>query len=405
MKVLQINSVCGFGSTGRIIMELYSALEEQGHDCLVAYGRKSAPGKVNTIRIGSNLSVSIHALLSRVTDKQGFYSTRSTKRLIEQIKKYDPDIIHLHNLHGYYTNLRELFTYLNDSNKPIFWTLHDCWAFTGHCTYFDFIGCDKWKTGCYDCQQKRAYPASFLLDNSKWNYKQKKSLFTAIKNMTFITPSKWLADLTKQSFLKEYPVTVINNGIDLNIFRPTLGDFREKNHIEDKCILLGVASIWEPRKGLNYFTELFELLDDTYQIVIVGVTEKQKSQLPPGIIGISRTSNANELAEIYTAADIFVNPTLEETFGLVNVEALACGTQVVTFNSGGSPECIDESCGLVVQKGNLNELVTAIRYLAEKRFDADACIKRALQFNIDLINQKYIDTYIEQFKLNQEAKK
>ncbi|WP_416201290.1 MAG: GDP-mannose-dependent alpha-(1-6)-phosphatidylinositol monomannoside mannosyltransferase [Thermocaproicibacter melissae] len=382
MKVLQINSCCGVGSTGRIAADIYKALEEQGHQCKIAYGRGNAPEDIDTIRIGSSLDNYLHVIKTRIFDQHGFGSENATRALIKQIENYDPNIIHLHNVHGYYVNIDILFNYLKEAGKPVVWTLHDCWAFTGHCAYFDYIGCDRWKTGCYKCPQKKKYPSSILMDNSKRNFEKKRELFTGVKNMVIVTPSKWLAGLVKKSFLSEYPVKVINNGVDLEVFKPTKNDFRKKYGLENKFIILGVANIWDKRKGYDYFIKLSEMLKQDEIIVMVGVTEKQRKNLPKNIIGITRTNNVNELAEIYSAADVFINPTLEEVLGLVNLEALACGTPVVTFNTGGSPECIDESCGVVVEKGNLKELVNALEIMKNRGKSSYLwhCVKRTQQF-------------------------
>lgn len=398
MKVLQINSVCGVGSTGRIATDLYKVLEEQGHECLIAYGRGSAPGCINSIKIGTDMDNYLHVAKTRLTDKHGFGSTRATKEFIEKVEEYNPDVIHLHNIHGYYINIEVLFNYLSKSNKLVAWTLHDCWAFTGHCAHFDYIGCDKWKISCSNCSQKKGYPSSLVMDNSKWNYGKKKELFTLIKNMTIITPSQWLANLVKQSFLGKYPVKVINNGIDLDTFKPSESNFRGNHDLQNKFIILGVASQWGKKKGLNTFIELSRKLNEGYQIVLVGVTDKEKERLPKNIIGIKRTNNVKQLAEIYTEADVFVNPTLEDNFPTTNLEALACGTTVITFNTGGSVESVDDGCGIVVEKGNIDELTSVIKSLKGNNFDRNDCMKRSkLYGEIDRYND-YIGVYKEFLK-------
>lgn len=391
MRILQINSVCGVGSTGRIATDLYNVLENQGHECKIAYGRGNAPEGINSIKIGFAFDNYYHVFKTRVFDKHGFGSVNATKKFIEEVKKYDPDIIHLHNIHGYYINIEILFNYLKEANKPVVWTLHDCWPFTGHCSYFDYVGCEKWKYGCSNCDQKEQYPSSKLIDNSEWNYENKKRLFTSVKNMTIITPSKWLSNLVKKSFLGKYPVEVINNGIDLDVFKPTESDFRKKYNLSDKFIILGVASVWGERKGLKYFIELSEKLSDEYKIVIVGVDEKQKKSIPKDIISICRTNNAKELAEIYTSADVFVNPTLEDNFPTTNLEALACGTPVITFNTGGSIECINKNTGKIVEKDDINGLVKAIKNLKVDRLE---CINKAkLFFNKNKKFEEYVSLY------------
>ena len=392
MKILQINSVCGVGSTGRIATDLYKVLEEQGHECKIAYGRGTAPKGIDSIKIGSNLDNYMHVLKTRVFDKHGFGSVSSTMKFIEDVKEYDPDIIHLHNIHGYYINIEILFNYLKEANKPVIWTLHDCWAFTGHCAYFDYVGCDKWKNGCNKCPQKEGYPTSKVFDNSKLNYEKKKELFTSVKNMTIVTPSKWLANLVKESFLGKYPVEVINNGIDLDIFKPTESDFKEKYNLQDKFIVLGVASVWTERKGLKYFVELSKELNDDYKVVVVGVTEKQKKELPNNILAITRTNNVKELAEIYTVADVFVNPTLEDNFPTTNLEALACGTPVITFNTGGSVESIDNENGIVVYEKDLNGLKKAILKINNNIYKLNYEIEAEIYNKVDRY-KNYIELY------------
>lgn len=360
MKVLEINSVCGIRSTGRICTDLADVLEENGHECRIAYGREAVPEKYKNIsyRIGSDMDVKLHALKSRIFDSAGFGSKRATKKLIEKIKEYDPDIIHLHNIHGYYLDIEILFNYLAAADKPVIWTLHDCWAFTGHCSYFTFANCKRWEEGCFNCPQKKNYPSSILADRSKQNWIKKKELFTSVKNMTVVTPSKWLAELAAKSFLGKFPVKVINNGIDTEVFKPTYGDFRTAHRLENKKIILGVASIWGKRKGLDDFIKLAGLIDDNYVIVLVGVTEKQKNALLGNIIGISRTNNTAELAEIYTVANVFFNPTYEDNYPTVNLEAQACGTPVITYKTGGSPEST-VPCGVLPQ-GDVNGAVKLI---------------------------------------------
>lgn len=396
MKILQINSVCGVGSTGRIATDLYKVLEEQGHECKIAYGRGNAPEGIDSIKIGSNLDNYFHVFKTRVFDKHGFGSVNATKKFIEEVKEYDPDIIHLHNIHGYYINIEILFNYLKEANKPVVWTLHDCWAFTGHCAYFDYVGCDKWKSGCDKCPQKQGYPTSNIIDNSKFNYEKKRELFTSIKNMIIVTPSKWLANLVKESFLGNYPVAVINNGIDLDVFKPSKSNFREKYRLEDKFVVLGVASDWSERKGLKYFVELSNKLSDNYKIVIVGVSEKQQQQLPKEILSITRTNNIKELAEIYTAADVFLNPTLEDNFPTTNLESIACGTAVITFNTGGSIESVSKRTGIVTKYKNVEEIINEINNIINdaKNYPSTECTNRADKYyNKKNIYLKYIDIY------------
>lgn len=396
MKVLQINSVCGIGSTGRIATDIHKILIEKGHKSYIAYGRYDDRGCDTSIRIGNKLDNYMHAAITRLFDKHGFGSKRATIEFIKKVDIIDPDIIHLHNIHGYYINIKLLFDYLKKINIPVVWTLHDCWSFTGHCSFFDYIGCDKWKDRCYNCPQKKAYPSSRLLDNSKNNFNKKKEIFTGAKNMTIVTPSKWLAELVNQSFLSEYPVKVINNGIDLEVFKPTESNFRKKYNLENKFMILGVASVWEQRKGYKYFIELSKSLKKDEVIVMVGLTKKQQKNLPHKIIGINRTNRVKELVEIYSAADVFVNPTLEDNFPTTNLEALACGTPVITFNTGGSVECLDNECGFVVEKRNLKELLDRIEVIKKKGKSSYSlqCIKKAnMLYDKKDRFEEYLDLY------------
>ena len=396
MKVLEINSVCGIRSTGRICTDLADVLKAGGHTCRVAYGREQVPEKYReiAIRIGSENGVRWHGLQSRLLGHTGFYSKAATQKFIQEIEEYQPDLVHLHNLHGYYLHIGLLFDYLKEKQIPVVWTLHDCWAFTGHCAHFDEVHCDQWKTQCTHCVQTGTYPACWLRDNVKRNFEEKKQLFTALSNMVIVTPSRWLADHVKASFLGKFPVEVIHNGIDQNVFYPTEGDFRKKYHLENKHIILGVASAWSRSKGLYDFIELAKRLPDDHQIVLVGLTAKQIAEMPKGILCIERTNNAQELAEIYTAADVFVNPTWADTFPTVNIEALACGTPVLTYRTGGSPEIADVSCGCVVEPGDLDGLLREIdRIIHDHPYSREACLQRAAQYEKSKKFAQYIKLY------------
>ena len=353
MRVLMINVVCGIRSTGRICTDLAAGLEAEGHEVRIAYGRETVPEQYRkyAVRIGNDWDVRLHGVRSRTLDQHGLGSRGATRRFLAWADEYDPDLLWLHNIHGYFINYELLFDWIKGRpDMQVKWTLHDCWAFTGHCSHFTAVKCDRWKTGCERCPEKKRYPASLLLDNSKDNYARKRAAFTGVKNMTLITPSRWLADLVKESFLREYPVEVHYNTIDTDVFKPTPGDFRERYGLTDKKIVLGVASVWTDRKGLDDFVELSKMLDDDYKIVLVGLTPRQIKALPPKILGLPRTNSTRELAEIYTAADVFVNPSKEETFGLTTVEAISCGTKAIVYKGTACEEIVGTKKGITVEQ-------------------------------------------------------
>ncbi len=360
MKVLMINSVCSIRSTGRICTNILDTLLSCGDECRIAYGRENVIEKYQkySYQISSPYSAKIDALKCRIFDNAGFNSVIATKKFIKWVEEYDPDLIHLHNLHGYYINIDILFEYIKRKNKPVIWTMHDCWAFTGHCSHYVSRNCDKWLTGCYNCPGKHGYPKSILFDNSKKNYLKKKDVFSKVDNLTIITPSQWLANQVKQSFLSDKKIQVINNGIDTSVFKPTQSDFRKKHNLQDKKIILGVASAWTASKGLYDFVKLSEKLNEKYKIVLVGLKENQRSEIPSQILAIDRTTDTKELAEIYTAADLFVNPTYADTYPTVNLEAQACGTPVITYRTGGSVESVPSEN--VVETGDIEALLSAI---------------------------------------------
>ncbi|ETP67653.1 hypothetical protein G159_16265 [Planococcus glaciei CHR43] len=395
MKVLQINSVCGVGSTGRIATDIHSLLEEQGHESWIAYGRGEAKNCKNTIKIGSDFSNYKHVAKTRLLDKHGLGSKKATEIFIEKVKKLNPDIIHLHNIHGYYINIEVLFKYLKQANKKVVWTLHDCWAFTGHCSHFDYVGCERWHNGCFDCPQKKEYPSSFLLDNSKENYSMKKHIFNGVENLTIITPSMWLAKLVKKSFLKEYSVKVINNGIDLKSFKPTNSMFKSQYQIENKHTILGIANVWGEKKGLNHILNLSNIITKDEVIVLVGVTESQKASLPNNIKGITKTDNLEELAEIYSAADVFINPTLEDSFPTTNLESIACGTPVITYPTGGSVESINSNCGAIVKNKNINDLYVQIQKFKIKPLKQESIVAQSKKYDKKDCYENYLNYYIK----------
>lgn len=375
-RLIIINSVLGFGSTGNIVLNIAREYQQSGYEVKAAYGRNFKVSKDKLpdikkygIRIGNDIDVYSHLIYSRLTDKHGLASTAATRKFLKWADEYDPDILWLHNIHGYYINYELLFAWIKSRPQmQVKWTLHDCWAFTGHCSHFTYVGCGKWKLGCDNCPQIDQYPKA-ITDNSADNYNCKKKSFTGVPNLTIVTPSNWLKEKVKQSFLSEYPVEVHYNTINTDIFKPTPSTFKQEHGIQDKKMILGVASTWNERKGLNDFIELARLLEEKvemqglYKIVLVGLSESQIKDLvkkSPNILAIPRTSSAKELAEIYTAAEVFVNPTYEDTFPSVNMEAEACGTRVITYDTGGCAETIKSSNSCVIQHGARNILYKGI---------------------------------------------
>ncbi len=406
MKIVQINTVTGVGSIGRICVDLYDTLQKCGHEAYIAYGRGGSDSRFQNYKIGNTWDFGCHVMKNFFQGKSGFGSAGVTKKLIKWLEEIKPNVIHLHNIHGFYLQTEMLFAYLKKVDIPVVWTLHDCWSFTGHCAYFDYIGCQKWcQGGCYDCKvHAKAYPYALFKDNTEQNYRVKREAYTGVKNLTIVTPSQWLAQLVKKSFLKEYPVKVIPNGINLDVFTPGDGEPSAKADacgIQDKYAVLGVANRWEERKGLVYFEKLAERLPDNYKITLVGVDKKQAKQLAKKykngkLTPITRTANAGQLAQLYRDADVYVNATLEDNFPTTNLEALACGTPVVTFATGGSGESLSDTCGIVVPKGDFDMLSEKIRFVCEQKpFTLQACRARALGYDRNARYKDYIALYQE----------
>ena len=393
VKVLQINSFFSVGGPPRIVNGIYDTLISEGHECKIAAARERMYAPKDSIQIDSNFGVKINALKARLFDNEGFNARRATKKLIKEIEAYNPDVIHLHNLHGYYINIEILFNYLKRSNKPVVWTLHDCWAFTGHCAYFDYVQCEKWKTGCFKCVQKDEYPRSMILDKSKQNYCLKKQNFNKLSKLMIVPVSKWLDSILKQSFLSKQFSQVIYNGIDLSVFYKRESLIRKKLSLGNKKVLLGVAQRWERRKGLKDFELLNSHLDhEKYVIILIGLSEKERKGLPQNIICINRTNSKEELAEYYSMADVFLNLSYEETFGLVTLEAMACGTPVIVYDRTAVPEIVDETCGEIVSAGNIDELAKKVEII-DKLSKTDACVRKAQEFDYKNCYKKYVQLY------------
>ena len=397
--LLQISIEVNSGSVGRIAEQIGETILENGWSSYITYARNNNPSKSEVIKIGNKFDLYRHGLETRIFDSHCLSSKSATEDLIHVIKKIKPDIIHLHHLHGYFINIELLFNYLKESEIPIVWTFHDCWSFTGHCAHFDFVGCEKWKTECHHCEQKKEYPASLIFDRSRQNYIDKKKIFNSVTNLTIVSVSNWLSRKVKDSFLKNYPCEVIQNGIDLNIFFPkksrTLID--DLYSVKDKFVILGVASTWGERKGLEEFVKLNQLIDSKLcAIVLVGLSKKQIQKLPKSIIGIERTENVGQLADLYSGADVFLNPTFEDTFPTTNLESLACGTPVITYKTGGSVESVNGNTGIVVDKGDVVGLINAIQYIKNKgkEFYENNCRDSAIKnFDKKIKFNDYLELY------------
>lgn len=500
MRILIINTCCG-ESTGNICTDLAIALDNLGHTVKIAYGREPMPERSRkyAVRIGSNADLYLHVLKSRLLDSCGFESKKKTAEFLQWVREYDPDIIHLHNLHGYYIDIAGLFRYLRTCGKRIFWTLHDSWNFTGHSPYCDTVPCTKWIDGCSHCPHRKNYPYS-LLDRSRQNWERKKALFTGIPNLEIVTPSQWLADLVKQSMLGDYPLHVIPNGIDTSLFHPLPDDFRRHFGIgkkrliavdtespenvcsltsgfpEECCfvlpgcsdpgnlpenmlclptdspkelesifrnadaiwqcsdsprftryypdqavilktadadslrklpvpafadvpgfwarkaaqglvgkeIVLGATSVWNTLKGLDDFDKLPALLPEQ-QIIMVGLNRQQLSKRNPAILAVPRTDSVEQLAEYYSIADYFLNLTYLDTYPTTNLEAICCGTPVITYRTGGSPESA-EHYGAIVPRGDLPAAAKCIQ--SHPTFSLHPC-----DFDKSTAMQQYLSIY------------
>lgn len=409
MKILQINTKYKSGSTGRIVYDISNILLSNNYESYVAFGRLSDNefNKKYEFYFGNKIITLLNVFFNRIFDIEAYFSKLNTKKLIKHISKVNPDLIHVHNLHGYYLDLKILINFFVKYNKPLVMTLHDCWTFTGHCAYFDFVGCSKWEKQCQKCPQKTSYPKSIFFDNSKLNFNNKKQLFTTLKKLHIITPSEWLSVLIRRSFLKQFPTSIINNGIDLSVFKFSKKIAKYNNvDFNNKFIILGIANQWSNRKGLNYFIELAKKLNEQYIIIMIGIDKKLAKTLPKNILAISRTENLSQLVDFYSTAHVLLNPTLEDNFPTVNIEAIACGTPVITFNTGGSVEIIDDKTGIVCKNKDIDSIIEAIKkiqYIGKDYFTENCRNRALLMYDKNKQFSLYVDTYKK--ILNQEFSK
>lgn len=398
IKVLQINVEVNRNSTGRITEQIGNMIIEEGMQSYIAYSRGSANSTSKTIRIGNKFTILTHVVKTRLLGDHVNGSTYQTKSLIKKIQKANPDIIHLHQIHGYYLNIEVLFDFLASYKKPVVWTLHDCWAFTGHCSYFTRVGCYKWKSECNDCPQYNKYPASWFFDHSKEQFYAKKRLFNQIPDITFVTVSDWVRNLAKQSFIAHQNIVTINNGVDISTFkyREEFQIIKKELGIENKFILLGVGTTWNESKGIYDFFRLSELLPDDMVIVLVGLSSSQLPKKFNNIFAIERTHDIEELVKLYSMADVLLSLSYQESFGLTPIEAMACGTPSIVYNATALPELISEGVGYVVEPGDFIDVLSKINKIKTngKRYYIEACRDRAEKnYDKHLNYKKYINIY------------
>jgi putative colanic acid biosynthesis glycosyltransferase len=408
-KLLQICVEGNTGSTGTIAESIGKIALNSGWESYIAFGRFPRESNSKLIKIGNYWDIFLHGMETRIFDRHGLGSRGATKKLIKEIIQISPDIIHLHHLHGYYINIEILFKFLSENNISVVWTFHDCWSITGHCAYFDYIGCEKWKIECNNCPQMKEYPASIFIDRSKNNFYLKKSLFNSVDNLTVVSVSNWLNDIVGKSFMKKLSRKVIYNGIDVELFKPSSSNkIREKFSIESKFLIFGLATTWSKRKGLDDFIELSKNIDENAIIILVGLNTSQIKTLPKNIIGLQRTENQQELVDFYVASDVFLNLSVEETFGLTTAEALSCGTPAIVYNATASPELIDSQTGIIVEKNNIKSLLLAIEVIKKngKSFYTEYCRSRAVKyFDKDIRYKEYFDLYNEKLNTIKNVKK
>lgn len=404
-RLLQINPVLRTStSTGRIVREIGDTAMAAGWESYIAYskGRDGVmPCSSELVPVGGRASVAWHGIMTRLADRHGLSSSTATRRFVKEIKRLHPDIIHLHNIHGYFLDYRILFDYLSESDIPVVWTVHDCWMYTGHCYYYTAVGCDRWQTGCGKCPQKREFPSSLFIDRSARNWEDRKKAFTSLPHdrLVIVPVSDWLRQEMSRSFMKDCRFRVIHNGIDTDVFSFRDGmEVQRKYGLGGRHVILGVASIWCREKGLGDFIRMASQLHEDEIIVLVGLTEAQIENMPEKIIGITRTDNVSELAALYSAADVFVNPTWQDNYPTVNLEAISCGTPVVTYGTGGSPESVTSGTGYVIEAGDVPALLEAVRKIesAGKAAYNTACRQYATG------NFRKEDRYSEYIKLYEE---
>lgn len=394
-KLVQINVTCN-GSTGRIMNQIQQTAENEGWEAYSFFGR-GKPANEKCIKIDTKIEILCHVFISRLLNMQGHCSILATYRLIKKIKKINPNIVHLHNIHGYYINYKILLKFLAKSEIPVVWTLHDCWAFTGHCASYTSNKCNKWQENCQNCKNIKEYPKSYFeAKRSKKEFLLKEKLINDIDNITFTVPSSWLRNETKKSFLKNKNIQIIHNFIDTSIFKPTVDyTIKDKYSIpKNKKIILGVASVWTQEKGIDYFKQLSNIINMKKEIIVmVGLTKKQIKSMPSNIIGIKKIENIEDLVKLYSISNVFFNPSIQETFSMVTLEALACGVPCIVMNSTATPELIKtKECGIIEQDFDLKKTYEDIQKIME---DKEIKKRKEIASNYD---KSYVKQYINLYE-------
>lgn len=393
-KIVEINGI-NYGSTGNTAINIATEAKKQGYDMYLFF-RNSRVGKSrlkeNQELIGNWLDKVISERLCYITGLNGYFNIINTHSLLKRLDQIKPDLIHLHSLCDSFVNIEMLFKYIIKNDIPVIWTLHDSWPFTGRCAQ---NRCTKWQEGCGNCPHKDYYPGTLYFDNSKKVLEKRAKLYNQLNNLTIVTPSKWLGSLVSKSIFKnKYPVKVINNGINLNVFKPTESSFREKHNLQDKYIVLALAYYWDHSKGLDIIIELSKRLPSNYQIVLVGTNDELDKILPSNIISIHRTNTQEELVEIYSASDVFINPTRDENYPTVNMEAIACGIPVITFDTGGSAEIISDNTGSSIKMNDTDGMEKEIIRVCEtKPYSKEDCLKRSKSFDMQDKYKEYVQLY------------
>ena len=394
-KLVQINTVAN-GSIGKIMKEIQLEAEKRGFETISFVGRRKVYTEALCEKFGNSVSFWIHVIINTIFDKQGYGSVLQTRKLITRLREENPDIIHLHNLHGYYLYIPMLVKYLKEEYKgKIFWTFHDCWPFTGHCPYFTMIGCEKWKNGCNKCPNKKEYPISWGFDCSRENYNEKKKWFLNLPNLKIIVPSEWMKELVGQSFFKEYPIYVISNGINRRVFfsRKTSDIYNKYKLSSEKKIILGVADLWSERKRISDFLALAEQLPEDYQIVLIGRNKDRRIKKYSNIIDIPYTENVDELAEFYSEAFVFLNPSREESFSVVTAEALSCGTPVIVLDTSAVKELVGENTGIILNRHNTEDYLNALKRIELSNFHSKEIERYAERFSSEKMTETVLKLY------------